>query len=58
MVALSVAETSVPWLMAVRKLGGVTRSSPSAWASGEKIDSLAPTFTPAYFARIWAIRSL
>ena len=55
MVSLSAAETSVPSLIALRKVGGVMRSRPSAGASIAKIDSDAPTGVPAYLALMAAI---
>jgi len=41
----------------VRKLGGVSRSSPSAGAIIAKMDSDAPTGVPAYAALIWPMAS-
>src|SRR6185369_8949729 len=56
-VDLSAADGSLPSVTAVRKLGGVSRSSPSAGAIIAKMDSDAPTGVPAYAALICPIVS-
>ncbi len=48
----------MPSLTALRKPGGVTRSSPSAGETIAKIDSDAPTAVPAYRARMSATTAL
>ena len=52
MVALSCAVGSLPSLIAFRNEYGVSIFSPSVPASGETIDSDAPTGVPAYLALI------
>jgi len=54
---LAAADGSEPSLIAVRKLGGVSRLSPSAGAIIAKMDSDAPTGVPAYAVLIWLMVS-
>jgi hypothetical protein len=55
MVTLSRAVGSVPSLIALRKVAGVSIFSPSPSTRGDTIDSEAPIGVPAYFALMFEI---